>query len=289
MHKFWYHSPVRFYNNASELEDMRNPQNTQFFGVNQAYPLDIGEFHRFQIPNTSGYEVNTSNLLLWLNGSVVPAQFGIDDGRLRRVTFKSYETTDAGRFEIKDLSGKSLFFSNCVQFVDSRDHEGRRYVRVATKHYYNRHLFSYQTVYDWMVTNLPAYCLGDISVEVDVNTVRTGNSSSLRMKDSYIDEIVTYQFSSLGDGNILNFIEVHATNNLFFIDGTQRIMKDKLDREDFSMFGKLKLLNVKNYAGLNVLLDEEEIFEDVLLYTLSDDKNRPIEFKDNILIEIKDE
>nr|DAQ90047.1 MAG TPA: hypothetical protein [Caudoviricetes sp.] len=34
MQLFWYHSPVRFYKTLEELQDMTNPQNTQYFGEN---------------------------------------------------------------------------------------------------------------------------------------------------------------------------------------------------------------------------------------------------------------
>ena len=50
MHLFWYHSPVRFYKTLQELQDMTNPQNTQYFGERNPYPLEIGAKHRFVIP-----------------------------------------------------------------------------------------------------------------------------------------------------------------------------------------------------------------------------------------------
>nr|WP_199161753.1 hypothetical protein [Elizabethkingia sp. ASV34] len=138
-----------------------------------------------------------------------------------------------------------------------------------------------------MITNLPARCLGDISVDVDVNTTRKGGVSTLRVRDSYIDEIVNYEFIGDGDGNILNFIEVHATNNLFFIDGTQRTIKDKMDREDFAMSGKMKFTNQKDENGLNITINEDDIFKDVMLYAIADNEKRPIQFKDNIIIQTK--
>ncbi|MVW93640.1 hypothetical protein FCL53_16890 [Elizabethkingia meningoseptica] len=291
MQKFWYHSPVRFYRSLSDLEDMTNPQNTQYFGTRRPYPLEINEFHRFQIPDVEN-TVGTSNLVLWIvndrNEFVVPAQFGIDNGRLRRITLKSFEW-HSGRFEIRDISGNKLFFSNCVRFIDSTDPDGRKFIRVATKHLYNRHLFNYETDFDWMITNLPAYCLGDISIDADVNTGRTGGVSTLRVKDSYIDEVVNYEFIGDGDGNILNFIEVHATNNLFFIDGTQRTIKDKMDREDFAMSGKMKFTNQKDKNGLNITINEDDIFKDVMIPVIANHIKQPIEFKDNVLIQIKNE
>ncbi len=289
MQKFWYHSPVRFYRSLSDLEDMTNPQNTQYFGTRRPYPLEINEFHRFQIPDVDNV-VSTVNLSLWIvnerNENQVPAQFGIDNGKLRRVTLKSFEWY-TGRFEIRDNAGNKLFFSNCVRFLNSTDLDGRKFIRVATKHLYNRNLFNYETDFDWMITNLPARCLGDISVDVDVNTTRKGGVSTLRVRDSYIDEIVNYEFIGDGDGNILNFIEVHATNNLFFIDGTQRTIKDKMDREDFAMSGKMKFTNQKDENGLNITINEDDIFKDVMLYAIADNEKRPIQFKDNIIIQTK--
>ncbi|MDV4070301.1 hypothetical protein CMT45_01050 [Elizabethkingia anophelis] len=291
MQKFWYHSPVRFYRSLSDLEDMTNPQNTQYFGTRRPYPLEINEFHRFQIPNIDNV-VNTTNLSLWIvnerNENQVPAQFGIDNGKLRRVTLKSFEW-HTGRFEIRDSIGNKLFFSNCVRFLDSSDEYGRKFIRVATKHLYNRNLFNYETDFDWMITNLPARCLGDIDVDVDLNTTRSGGISNLRNRDSYIDEIVSYEFESDGNGNILNFIQVWAANNLFFIDGTQRTMKDKMDRSDFAMSGILKFTNQKDKNGLNITINEDDIFKDVFLYVIADNENRPIEFNDNVLIQVNNE
>ncbi|MBG0514103.1 hypothetical protein [Elizabethkingia meningoseptica] len=291
MHKFWYHSPVRFYRSLSDLEDMTNPQNTQYFGTRRSYPLEVNEFHRFQIPDVDNL-VETSDLVLWIvndrNEFVVPAQFGIDNGKLRRVTLKSFEWY-TGHFEIRDNVGNKLFFSNCVRFLDSTDNYGRKFIRMATKHLYNRNLFNYETYYDWTITNLPARCTGDIDVDVDLNTTRSGGISNLRNRDSYIDEIVSYEFESDGNGNILNFIKVHAANNLFFIDGTQRTMKDKMDRSDFAMSGILKFTNQKDKNGLNITINEDDIFKDVFLYVIADNDNRPIEFKDNVLIQVNNE
>ncbi|MDV3536848.1 hypothetical protein CMU91_15115 [Elizabethkingia anophelis] len=285
MQKFWYHSPVRFYRSLSDLEDMTNPQNTQYFGTRRPYPLELNSYHRFQLPDVDN-DVLTTNLSLWLVNDRkeynIPVKFGIENGKLRRLTFGYHENV-SGRLEIRDNEGRKLFFSNCIQFLDSTDADGRKFVRVATKHLYNRNLFNYQTDYDWMVTNLPARCLGDISVDVDVNTTRNGGVSTLRVRDSYIDEIVNYEFIGDGDGNILNFIEVHATNNLFFIDGTQRTVKDKMDREDFAMSGNMKFTNVKNKQGLNVTIKEEDILKDVFIEVLATELSQPILFTDTLI------
>jgi len=50
MQLFWYHSPVRFYKTLAELQDMTNPQNTQYFGERNPYPLELGVKHRFVLP-----------------------------------------------------------------------------------------------------------------------------------------------------------------------------------------------------------------------------------------------
>lgn len=263
MQKFWYHSPVRFYKSENDLLDMTNPQNTQYFGGRNPYPLEISTLHRFLIPNYDN-EVSTTDLSLWIDGVNIPCEFGISDGKLFRVTIFCDEFTQ-GNFEIRDGEGNKLFYSNCVQFVNSTDDLGRKHIRIATKHYYNRNLFAYaESQYDWMVTNLPAYDLGQFTIDSEYETQRTGGNDSLISADSFLDEVVTYQFLGNGDSNIFTFLQTHATNSSFYIDGTQRTIKEKPDVDEFSMQGIMKFVNVKDDLGLNILLDENEIFGDVL-------------------------
>ena len=247
MHRFWYHSPVRFYPSLQDLEDKTNPQNNQYFGsVNNPYPLEIGIYHRFLIPSDRN-DVTTNDLKLWIGGKNIPANFRIENGKLKSVTF-FYESEISGRFEIKAES-QTLFYSNCVQFVNSEIEDGRKFIRVATRHLYNRNLYDYNDRHNWMVTNLPAYCLGLFGAEVDVNNSRIGNSGTLKVRETAIDEVVDYEFMAEGDANILSFMQVHATNNQFFIDGTKRTAVEKLQPENFAMSGKMKFTNVKDKNG----------------------------------------
>ena len=270
MQNFWYHSPVRFYPSLEDLEDMTNPQNTQFFGnPNYHYPLQISEFHRFLIPNYQN-EVDGTDLTLWMVGekeTQIACEFGIDSGKLFRITFKS-KVALSGHFEIR-LEGVTIFYSNCVEFMDSEDPNGRKFIRVATKHIYDRNLFKFGGGYDWIITNLPAYCLGNFSVNTEVTNSRTGGNSSLKTSETYIDEVVNYEFLMQGDANILTFIQVHSTNNEFYIDGTKRTALDKVDADEFAINGRINLVNVKNANGFNIILDESIIFEDVIQFVLS--------------------
>ncbi|MBF1096668.1 MAG: hypothetical protein HXL37_00040 [Riemerella sp.] len=263
MQLFWYHSPVRFYKTLEELQDMTNPQNTQYFGERNPYPLEIGVKHRFVLPmygNTLPIGDYKVFLVSGTNRTELESSVFEKEGYLKYVTFKADKPL-TGRLEIVDIiTGRTEYYSNCVWFLDSTDAQGRKFIRVATKHSYNRNLFEFDEEGAWIVTNLPAYCLGDIRVEAEISNNRIGGNSTLKVKDSYIDEVVSYEFISGGDGNILNFIQVHATNNQFFIDGTQRTALEKIDRADFAMSGKMSFTNVKDAGGLNVLLNEYEIF-----------------------------
>ena len=77
MHKFWYHSPLRFYKTKEDLSDMTNPQNCQFFGAKNPYPLEKGELHRFLIPNVDNEIINSNNFVgrNLLTGSDLKNQF----------------------------------------------------------------------------------------------------------------------------------------------------------------------------------------------------------------------
>lgn len=288
MQKFWYHSPVRFYKTKEELEDMTNPQNSQFFGSKNPYPLEASVFHRFLIPNYQN-EVSTTDLELWLVGgdeTRIACEFGFAENKLFRITFKCNDYIQ-GSFEIRLSTGEILFYSNCVQFKNSEQHDGRKYVRIATKHYYNRNLFSFaNSEYDWIITNLPGYCLGQFLIDSEYETDRLGENNSLIASDSYIDEVVSYQFEGDGDSNILSFIMAHAANSTFYIDGTQRTLKEKPDVDEFSMYGTMKFVNVKDKDGLNILLNEDEILSDSWTYALSDnDMSAIYVYDDNYVIQ----
>lgn len=244
---------------------MTNPQNCQFFGSKNPYPLEIGEYHRFLIPNIDN-EIVGSNLKLFLVGDTdqeIQSLMTVIDSKLCAVTFKCDDFIQ-GHFEIRNGAGDTLFYSNCVKFIDSTDADGRKYIRIATKHNYDKNLFPYSKSPNlYCVTNLPAYDLGRFTAEVDAKNNRVGNSASLISSESYTDETVQYEFKAYGDANILSFIQVHAVNNEFYINGTQRTAIDKMEADEFAMIGKLKFTNVKNNLGLNKTINESDIFSDL--------------------------
>lgn len=277
MHKFWYHSPVRFYKTKEELSDMTNPQNTQFFGAKNPYPLELGVYHRFLIPNFNN-EISASELRLYLVNeyeTLITSKIDVVDNKLCAVTFKHDEITQ-GTFEIRD-DYETLFYSNCIRFMDSTDSDGRKFIRIITKHLYDKNLFPYsKNTNFYTVTNLPAYCLGRFSADVDVKNSRVGNSASLITSETYTDEVVSYDFLINGDANLLTYIQVNAVNNEFYIDGTQRTALEKIDVDDFAMVGKMKFASVKDKNGLNVTIDEDDVFSDLELNII--DKSLPDDF-----------
>lgn len=284
MHQFWYHSPVRFYRTLGELQDMTNPQNTQYFGEKNPFQLEVNELHRYLIPNVNN-EVPIDEYYVWCGDTKLISVCEIYGGKLKYVTFKSKKEI-SGRLEIKNDLGETIFYSNCVQFVDSTDADGRKFIKIATKHLYNRKLFDFGSPYNWIVTTLPAYCLGMIGLDAEISNSRTGGNNSLKVRETYLDEIVEYQFLAGGDGNLLNFIQAHVTNNQFYIDGTQRTSLDKMDRDEFNMFGKLRFTNVKDKDGLNVTIDLETIFENIYTWVLADDYKTIISDSENSIIKI---
>jgi len=270
MHKFWYHSPVRFYRTLEELQDMTNPQNAQYYGHVKPYPLEVNSYHRYLIPNYQN-EVTTQELSLFLVGDdevQIPCEFGISDGKLFRITFISFDEIQ-GHFEIRDSPGTVLFYSNCVRFEDSTDKEGRKFIRIATQCNYNKNLFSYADgQHDWLITTLPAYCMGEFDIDEDIKSSRTGNIGSTQINSAWTEENVTYKIRAEGDNNILSFIAVHSTNQDFYIDGTKRTRKEKPETTDFTNEITMKFANVKDENGLNIIMDERQIFADVFKYAL---------------------
>ena len=287
MHKFWYHSPVRFYRTLAELQDMTNPQNAQYFGENKPYPLEVNEFHRFIIPNYQNILSAGDYFIYCVNEKEqyrIASLCEIVDDKLSYVTFLSKKNI-SGRLEIRNSDGETLFYSNCVEFLDSTDDLGRKFIRIATQHTYNRFLFDYNSPFNWIVTNAPAYCLGLTSVDADISTARTGNSGSLKIREASLDELVEYEFTASGDANILNFLQVHVTNNSFYIDGTQRTCIEKIDRDEFAMFGKLRFANIKDKSGLNLSVDYNTLISDSFIDVLSNDSKTIVYTnKDNDLI-----
>ena len=274
MQKFWYHSPVRFYKTYEELEDMTNPQNTQFYGHKNPYPLEINSYHRFLVPNYLNEIPAGKDLTLWIvnedEAVQIPCELGTFEGKLIRVSLIC-DAFLSGHFELR-TDDETLFYSNCVQFVDSTDEEGRKYIRIATKHTYNKNVFSFgDQEFDWFVTNLPGCCLGEFEIDEDVDYSKTGEISTSNINDAWLEENVSYQFDIAGDNNILTFISVHSLNNDFYIDGTKRTRKEKPEIEEKSAAVTFKFSNQKDKNGLNILLNEEDIFNDVMRSVLSND------------------
>lgn len=266
MQNFWYHSPVRFYKTQEELSDMSNPQNAQFFGAKKPYPLEIGVFHRFLLPAYIN-EVPTAGLKIFVVGDTeyeLPCLFKFEGEQLIAVTFRCYNIIQ-GHFEIRNAT-ETFYYSNCIQFIDSTDSDNRKYVRVITKHNYDKNLFPYsKNPNAYCVTNLPAYELGRFTAEIDAKNNRVGNSASLISSESYTDEIVSYEFKAYGDANIISFLQTHSVNNEFYLNGTKRTAIDKMEVDEFAMLGKLKFTNVKDDLGFNQTIDESAVFSDLAL------------------------
>ena len=271
MHRYPYHSPVRFYRSKDDLTDETNSQNCQFFGEKNPYPLEINDYHRYLIPNYEN-EVDVTDLELWLIGDVevkIPCEFGFNNGRLFRVTFISSEFVQ-GNFEIRKSTGEKLFYSNCVRFMDSTTGDGRKYVRVATKCYYNRVGFQFDnSEYDWFVTNLPAYDYGLYMIDAEYSTKRTGPLQGVEIKDSWIDEVSTLNFMGKGDCNVINFILFSVLNNEFYINGTRRTIKEKPEVDELMIVGKMKFAYNKDSTGKYIILNENDIFSDAFRKILS--------------------
>lgn len=264
MHKFWYHSPVRFYKTIKELEDMTNSQNASWFGGRKEYPLEVRSWHRFLVPiydngiEGGEYALYVSNCY---QKKEIDATFGVESGELKWVSFYADEEISGTLELINKDTGKTEFYSNPIKFLDSTDYYGRKYIRIATKHSYNRNHFDFEDEEAWFITNLPAYNIGHHYIEADISTARTGGNSSLRIKETHLDEVEIYHIETNGDPNILNFLQVHSTNEFFFIDGVQKVCVEKLDQDEYAMSGKVKFTNLKDENGLNILFDEKVFFE----------------------------
>lgn len=292
MQKFWYHSPVRFYKSIEELEDMTNPQNTQYYGHKNPYPLEYNSYHRFLIPNYQNEVPEDKELQLWLVGDEeeqIPCRFGVYQNKLISVTFICYEIYLFGHFQIRTEDGDVLFYSNCVRFVDSTEDDGRKFIRIATKHTYAKNMFAFaDQQHDWMVTNLPGYCLGEFSVDEEVDSGQSGNMESTVINDALLEESVSYLFQIEGDNNIMTFISVHSVNNDFYIDGTKRTRKEKPEVEELSAAVTFKFTNQKNENGFNILLDEDEIFDDAFTKMLANgEKTAVYTYNSNYIIPIE--
>ncbi|MGG7470764.1 hypothetical protein ACVVIH_20430 [Chryseobacterium arthrosphaerae] len=272
-----------------ELQDMTNPENAQYFGHKEPYPLEVNAYHRFLIPQYNN-EVSSINLKLFLVGKEeveIYSRLTIDNNKLFVVNLISFEEI-SGHFEIRDMSGTTLFYSNCVKFIDSTDADGRKFIRIATRCTYNRNLFSYSDQkHDWLITNLPAYCLGEFEMDEDITLETSGQLASSEITKSWYEEIVKYRISAQGNNNILTFIAVHSVNQDFYIDGVKMTRKEKPEVTDNTTEIIMKFSYQKDENGLNIILNEKEIFSDVIkqvlgnnektvIYVYEDDKAIPI-------------
>ena len=122
--------------------------------------------------------------------------------------------------------------------------------------------------------------LGITDIDADITTSRTGGNSTLKIRETFLDEIVQYQVIAKGDANLLNFLQVHVTNNHFYIDETQRTCVEKIDRGEFSMNGTLKFTNVKDENGMNISVNYSDLIIDTLNTVLSN-KSKTIIYTDN--------
>ncbi|RLJ33855.1 hypothetical protein CLU97_3344 [Chryseobacterium sp. 7] len=269
MQMFPYLSPVRFYPNESYLTDMNNPENTVFWGKRadihflNAYQLEINAIHRFPIPSNWGNAISTIGLKLYLrsgnNDYPLSAIFDLYNEKISCITFKCDEFL-CGRLVIKD-TGNEILVSNEVKFVDSSDGLGRKYITLSSRHSYSINRFPFDDENCWFHTTIPAYCLGETSVELELEHNRIGGVSSKKVKESYSDFVTTYEIASDCDNNILNFIENAGRNNLFFIDGIQKSLSEKIERTDKNATGVLKVVNVLDNDGNNITLDSTNIFD----------------------------
>ncbi|WP_223560195.1 hypothetical protein [Chryseobacterium lathyri] len=143
-------------------------------------------------------------------------------------------------------------------------------------------MFSYgNQQFDWMITNLPGYCLGQFSIDEEVDSGTAGDIETTVINDAWLEEGVSYQFMIEGDNNIMTFISVHSVNNDFYVDGTKRTRKEKAEVEDLSAAVTFKFTNQKDENGFNILLNEDDIFSDVMKYALSNDAKTLIYAIDN--------
>lgn len=271
MQEFPYLSPVRFYPNEDYLSDMKNPENTVFWGKRadihflHAYPLEIRMIHRFPVPMNWDDVSAVENLKLYLrsgsNDFQIYAVFSIFNNKISCISFKSFEE-QCGQLIVKD-NGNDILISNEVKFIDSSDGLGRKYITLSSRHSYNINRFAFEDKSCWFHTSVPAYCLGQSSVELELEHNRIGGVSSKKIKEAYSDYATMYEIQADCDSNILNFIENTGRNNLFFIDGIQRTLNEKVERTEKNATGILKVVNVLDKDGNNVLLNDDDVFNGI--------------------------
>ena len=269
MSSFWYHSPIRFYRSLSELTDKRNPQNAQYFGAEYPYQLEIGVIQNILIPTDLDFtlpSVLISNCKLFISNGCdrleLKSRFVFNNNRLVSIAFISNDFF-CGRLEIEDSTGCVIYTSTLVEFMDSDDGDGRKYITIASKNYFNRNLYDYENG-GYFILTIPMYGLGRNKVDAEVNNNRIGGSASLHLKDTYLDELETFEIDSHGDSNILNWLSVMATNHEFYIDNVEKTLVEKVDYGEESMYGSITVSTKKDKDGYNIVKTDDDLISHLL-------------------------
>ena len=269
MSSFWYHSPIRFYRSLSELTDKRNPQNAQYFGAEYPYKLEIGVIQNILIPIDLDFTLPSeliSNCKLFISNGCdrleLKSRFVFNNNRLVSIAFISNDFF-CGRLEIEDSTGCIIYTSTLVEFMDSDDGDGRKFITIASKNYFNRNLYDYENG-GYFVLTIPMYGLGRNKVDAEVNNNRIGGSASLHLKDTYLDELETFEIDSHGDSNILNWLSVMATNHEFYIDNVEKTLVEKVDYGEESMYGSITVSTKKDKDGYNIIKKDEELLSTLI-------------------------
>jgi len=269
MSSFWYHSPIRFYRSLSELTDKRNPQNAQYFGAEYPYKLEIGVIQNILIPIDLDFTLPSeliSNCKLFISNGCdrleLKSRFVFNNNRLVSVAFISNDFF-CGRLEIEDSTGCIIYTSTLVEFMNSDDGDGRKFITIASKNYFNRNLYDYENG-GYFILTIPMYGLGRNKVDAEVNNNRIGGSASLHLKDTYLDELETFEIDSHGDSNILNWLSVMATNHEFYIDNVEKTLVEKVDYGEESMYGSITVSTKKDKDGYNIVKTDEELLSTLI-------------------------
>ena len=269
MSSFWYHSPIRFYRSLSELTDKRNPQNAQYFGAEYPYKLEIGVIQNILIPIDLDFTLPSeliSNCKLFISNGCdrleLKSRFVFNNNRLVSIAFIS-SNIFCGRLEIEDSTGCVIYTSTLVEFMDSDDGDGRKFITIASKNYFNRNLYDYDNG-GYFILTIPMYGLGRNKVDAEVNNNRIGGSASLHLKDTYLDELETFEIDSHGDSNILNWLSVMATNHEFYIDNVEKTLVEKVDYGEESMYGSITVSTKKDKDGYNIVKTDDDLISHLL-------------------------
>ena len=269
MSSFWYHSPIRFYRSLSELTDKRNPQNAQYFGAEYPYQLEIGVIQNILIPIDLDFTLPSeliSNCKLFISNGCnrlqLKSRFVFDNNRLVSIAFISNDFF-CGRLEIEDSTGCVIYTSTLVEFMNSDDGDGRKFITIASKNYFNRNLYDYDNG-GYFILTIPMYGLGRNKVDAEVNNNRIGGSASLHLKDTYLDELETFEIDSHGDSNILNWLSVMATNHEFYIDNVEKTLVEKVDYGEESMYGSITVSTKKDKDGYNIVKTDDDLISHLL-------------------------